>query len=422
MDNNVSCTADMELEILNNVIRAMDDYRNGNSNFIKSFKNVMKRKIKAEDIDVFLDITVNVLLREILVLEKEILFIKGNIDSTKLSQNKEFTLIRKYIKEHSELNLNNEKIYEKIRNGIAHNDNIGSEENSTTAGMSRIKLTNNDKNLGREVRADFSFPKELIAKIVGIFVDAENEKGHFTTKVWEDDLRNHLKNNTLGTDNVARFIEIYVDERKQVLDIKQKETLVNFMKALFEDLCRYQVKNTFSAYLQERIPSKRNAEMLIINKARVIGFLQQLRDNKNLTFVENFTMYDKKLINLFRARGSDAQPAWIGYKEDFNLQLIPSLMFLIFTTRTQTELKTLFDNIGLNLSSDKINHLRNSLVHGRYFYNFNDGLEFYDGENQLTHFHTMDFNEMLTICNTITYDAHCKTQELAKEYDEKREV
>ena len=57
------------------------------------------------------------------------------------------------------------------------------------------------------------------------------------------------------------------------------------------------------------------------------------------------------------------------------------------------------------LNEDEINHLRNSIIHGRYFYNYDydkdDGYEMYDGRKEMQHIATLTVETVENIISTI---------------------
>lgn len=71
-----------------------------------------------------------------------------------------------------------------------------------------------------------------------------------------------------------------------------------------------------------------------------------------------------------------------------------SMCYSMFSTRTNAELAEIFDLAGLDFTEDEIRHIRNSFVHKRYFYNFKDGYEIYDGRKELSHILTLRFSEI----------------------------
>lgn len=84
--------------------------------------------------------------------------------------------------------------------------------------------------------------------------------------------------------------------------------------------------------------------------------------------------------------------------------LYSSLAFNIFSSHTNEELHQLFIESKLNVDNDTIRHLRNSFIHGRYFYNYKNGFEIYDGNKELTHITTFDFNTLDQIYETYSKD------------------
>ena len=79
-----------------------------------------------------------------------------------------------------------------------------------------------------------------------------------------------------------------------------------------------------------------------------------------------------------------------------------SIAFNIFSAHTSDELAEVFSKAQVNCDEETIRHLRNSFVHGRYFYNYKDGFEIYDGRKEMKHITTFSMENIDKIYQTYT--------------------
>ena len=84
--------------------------------------------------------------------------------------------------------------------------------------------------------------------------------------------------------------------------------------------------------------------------------------------------------------------------------LYSSTMFSIVSSRTNNELESIFNEAGHTMDLDTIRHIRNSFIHGRYFFNYKDGFEIYDGTNDLQHYATINFKTIKDIYKTFSHN------------------
>ena len=92
--------------------------------------------------------------------------------------------------------------------------------------------------------------------------------------------------------------------------------------------------------------------------------------------------------------------------KDFMKSIIySSLVFNIVSSRTNNELAQVFESADIQIEPENVRHVRNSFIHGRYFYNFKDGFELYDGQKEMEHFFTFTFEDIEKL-----FHVFCKDQ------------
>lgn len=84
-------------------------------------------------------------------------------------------------------------------------------------------------------------------------------------------------------------------------------------------------------------------------------------------------------------------------KDLYNSIFTSSTLFNIFSSLEASEMLELLEGTSLNLTLEEVRHLRNSFVHGRYFYNYNGGFEIYDGSKNLIHILTLTESDIQAI-------------------------
>ena len=85
----------------------------------------------------------------------------------------------------------------------------------------------------------------------------------------------------------------------------------------------------------------------------------------------------------------------------YDSTLYSTLAFSIFTGFSRDDLKSIVDNGNYEYSAEELAHLRNAFVHGRYYYNYDDGFETYDGTKELSHVKTLTFDMIVDLLKTI---------------------
>ena len=81
---------------------------------------------------------------------------------------------------------------------------------------------------------------------------------------------------------------------------------------------------------------------------------------------------------------------------------------------TNDEIFKLLTDNGVDIDLEKVRRMRNSLIHGRYYYNHNREIEFYDGRKlkELDHKVTMKTEDLVRILEAISknVDLNFKTE------------
>ena len=81
----------------------------------------------------------------------------------------------------------------------------------------------------------------------------------------------------------------------------------------------------------------------------------------------------------------------------FEMIILNNIMFNVFSISNIDNLKPYFDDLKLDVD---VKRIRNSYMHGRYYYNHDNRIEFYDGRNNdnLTHIASLTIDNIIDIC------------------------
>jgi len=85
----------------------------------------------------------------------------------------------------------------------------------------------------------------------------------------------------------------------------------------------------------------------------------------------------------------------------FKTVIISNILFSMFSFERLDIIENLFNEPSID-----INRIRNSVMHGRYYYNHNDGFDFYDGRNNkdLEYMGTLSVRKILEVAQYIARD------------------
>lgn len=177
------------------------------------------------------------------------------------------------------------------------------------------------------------------------------------------------------------------------------------------DMDKYQE----AAYLRFLLKNKAT-----INKSRdPIHFLMRFyphKDNKLNTYENKYHFLDviKSFYGCYGATNQDVLRfikenkinAQIPFTDTEYLRALisSSIAFGLFSSRTNEEIYDLTQKAEINFDQDTVRHMRNAFVHGRYFYNYKEGFEFYDGAKDLNHYGTLNMDDLQNILQVAVQD------------------
>lgn len=250
-------------------------------------------------------------------------------------------------------NLNNDQILKLIRQAIAHNNDLASDPNYTYDLLSE-KFTFHLKDNTDTI---ITISNEELMSIVALYIN------NIQTLAYEDyELEVHLNEAKKGYKNILHLRQKSTNklitpdgEQLKVLQFLTDEINQGYITERQKVLLLYPFKNGTFANLLKLLDLQIVLLNLYKHRTKTFKeFMQMLQNNKTLSLsrFEHF-VHSGDMLSLFDS----------------------NLLFHIFSTSTQDGMQNALNNVSRGID---INKVRNSIMHGTYFYNRDIDLVFYD--------------------------------------------
>ncbi|MBR1988286.1 MAG: hypothetical protein IKA36_04505, partial [Clostridia bacterium] len=138
-------------------------------------------------------------------------------------------------------------------------------------------------------------------------------------------------------------------------------------------------------------------------KIKILSILIEVKRNPNISKKQLFnTIYNKN------KETQEVQHDLLELRVDpysyIVFPIMTSALFDIFSQMTNDEILNLLNQNGVMMEIEQVRRMRNSLIHGRYYYNHNRGIEFYDGRKvkELEHKTTITMEELIHIMEAVS--------------------
>ncbi|MBE5741159.1 MAG: hypothetical protein E7351_01320 [Clostridiales bacterium] len=355
--------------------------------FIEKSQNLSDEQIK-KHLEKGLKITLNSLLLEIITLQKEALTKsafdeKMNEDHKIISKLREKFLLKKY-------NINNNEFYKYIRDSFAHNSIENPNFIILDNGNFLVKLRKNKDSSVVDLEMSAQDLFELLLVYNSNISNLDQQVGFY-----QKDLKKALVDKSLTVENIDNFIQIREHDNQIKLDEYQKKSLVNYFNSCYDyalDALGLDISSwSISSY---RTPFKNNHVNIIKDKIKTFTYLVYLIKNIEVKSFDFEVMFVKNLI-------SNPINEWIilDYYSDIVMPINTNYLYSLLANCSPQEIQSMSGDKYL----DKTTNLRNAIIHGRYFYNYdqNDGIEIYDGRKELNHIMTLSVKDMENFINNI---------------------
>lgn len=396
-------------------------YMKWEANPEKSFTSIFREELKAtglykssldmrkliKEIEVYLETS---LFMQAFVCFKELIK-DGNFDKSLKKGGYDFKKIKTQIDvDGVEKTTNSQQLISIIREAIAHNDdnlisNWFVEDN-------KICITSKKDKMGNRHNIKISLTNMVQLMLLYL---ANIDWSHYDTneiKVSVNKLKRAIKEQTLTKAQVGNiFNAMRQKSGKQEMDDYQKNAMFNCLTKtdffLYDD-----GKHIDEDFLAMLYPFKENAFFNCgdaMDIATILNNLHNSYTNYNKftnTAAENYILSFGK--EKFPMRAQHWILFMVGKSGKIPSVLVNNLLFNMFTFESETILKKCFRE------DLDIRRIRNSLMHGRHFFNYNSAYEFYDGRKEMEHIGTITCAEIMNATN-ILVDTYIKERDSKKE-------
>jgi hypothetical protein len=217
--------------------------------------------------------------------------------------------------------------------------------------------------------------------------------------------------------NIHKFVGAYDAEKKVdlPLDKLQKRTLYYFFIKNSEGLDQNMINMGIHPYdpelLSLKYPFKCNASNILKDYQKMFYLLSML-DTANVSKNELMDKIFKDKIKKEEAVDVIEMQDYLGTANRFEAGIASNILFSIFTYMEPNKIKN-YLNKDVNF-----NKIRNSVIHGRFYYNYEDGFNFYDGiiekksvdksikeiEKNIEYIATLDFKDINELTQNLLHE------------------
>ena len=395
-------TMDEEMAIMSSIYPSLMSFfiENKNKTMVQYFSEFMQTKNTKRVFEKSVDIVMSCIIKELFVLEKESFeSVGGLLSESALAKNVEFQKMRAKLPQEEMKNINNREFFKKIRESFVHNSPEDPNVLIDKDGKFHIRIKLKDDK-GMFIDANSRFVFELVNK----FAQNQAEEGKYYYEVEALNILEHLSSDGIDETNIASFVRIFNNGEKENLDIFQKKAIVNYIEHRINfcydvDLFEYFMSKSFTRHA----PYRANADNLFMDKIKILSILLEVKKNPNIS--------KKQLLNVINNKNKETEVVQNDLLE-INVDpysyivfpIVSSTLFTIFSEMTNDEIYNLLTENGVDIDLEKVRKMRNSLIHGRYYYNHKREIEFYDGRKlkELDHKVTMKTEDLVRILEAIS--------------------
>lgn len=329
--------------------------------------------------DVMLRGSMGELSLEILSLLKEC-YEKDGIKSTRATKEMMKNIKNKLPKDFS--SVDSERFLKLVRDSISHNSIKNGNISDKDFNSFELLLPSND---GEKVPLNLS--KLRLIKYMVDYDYARNLDKCFARLDFDKKYCDSVNDVLLGKkklDKFSKFMKVY-NVKEEEIDIDQYQENAYFRFLLKYKKLETKLKN-FDYFKMRFFPLKDNKLNNYELKNRLFFFYGYL-----------FKNIDLKMSDLVKILKNENDPCgmFCFMDEETLVSIVySSVCFNMFSSRNNKEILELLQAAGLDIAEEKVRHLRNSFIHGRYFYNYKNGFEIYDGIGTMEHYLTFDFEQI----------------------------
>lgn len=340
------------------------------------FPESIKNLYKSQNVNILKDLKMTIvksLITQYFVYLYEL--VDDNFDESLKKSKKEFSKIKLNIDVNGNLkSVNAAQLFDVIRQSFAHND----DENLVPHWMWD---ENNNIIIHRKLKQgeiELKINIDELISLANIYLTNALKEPRPAVSMYANRLSNAVMQKRLNPFNVHKYVGSFDIETKTdiPLDKYQKLALYNFIMQNSQGLDEHMIKMGIHPYdpslLVLKYPFKCNANNALKDCQKTIDYLSLLNET---TLTRNGFMhkvFDKKVEKGEPVDVIEIQD-FLGVPGRFEACLANNLLFTIFTYMEPSKIKQYMrDELDLN-------KIRNSIMHGRFYYNYESGFNFYDG-------------------------------------------
>ena len=376
-------TKELQIISLNGFKKIIKEiYKNSNKTFKENYQNVavvIYGNIK-NSIQVMLTNAIPDISLEIMCLTKEC-FGSGGINSTKEVNNALKAIKVGLTSDFSSMNA--ERFLKLFRDSVVHRSKEKNHIKTKDFEDMSIDLVKNKR--GETETVDIN--KFNMIKYMIEYDNARKLDKKFAKLEIDKDLTSNVNlmlKSKKQYSSFNNFIEVFDEKGQKIeMDNYQENAYLRFLLKYRKYASRFK---DFDYFKMRFFPHKDNKINNYELKNRLIFGMTSMMFNTEIKIndiVKSFQDYNDVCGMFF----------WLD-EETVLSTIYSSMCFSMFSSRTNEELFDLLTECGCDIDEDIVRHLRNSFVHGRYFYNYKNGFEIYDGTTELNHYTTFTFDQI----------------------------
>lgn len=340
--------------------------------------------------------------------------LEGNFNEGLEKTKNDFIKMKFKIDENGSLKtINAKQLFDIIRQAFAHNDDDMLIPNWNIDNKNNIIIHNKYKKNDIEIKINIVELMDLL----NMYLVNSNDNSKVAITMYENRLSDAIGKNKVNQSNIHKYVGAYDLENKIdiPLDKWQKKALYNFFIVANKDidpkLASIGIHPYSTSLLSSKFPLKHNA-LNILKDYRASLYLLSILSKSSLTkneFIVKIYDYLEKnnqALNLIELND------YLKSGNRFEFSIASSILFSIFSNIEPNKIKTF-----LNRDID-FKRIRNSLMHGRFYYNYENGFNFYDGivdkkdknksinemEKNINYIDTLTLEEIYQLTLNLVYD------------------
>ncbi len=302
--------------------------------------------------------------------------VNDNFDESLKKSKKDFSKLKFNIDVNGNLKtINSKKLFDIIRQSFAHNDDGNIVPNWMWDDKDNVIIHRKLKS--QEIKLKIHID-ELVS-LANIYLTNAINPPSLGISMYASRLSNAVLNKKLNPFNVHKYIHAF-DPNAKVdipMDKLQKKALYNCIiknsDGLDEATINMGIHPYDPSFFILKFPFKCNANNAIKDCCMTINYLSILKDK--------YITRNEFMHKVFDSKIEKEEPVdiiaiqdYLGYPSRFEACLANNILFSIFTYMDPESVKEYLKDCKIDF-----NKLRNSIMHGRFYYNYEDGFNFYDG-------------------------------------------